>query len=104
LEDYKKQGYLVCFVGAAAKAIVFMNAAHIVPEVILDEAVLKIGKFIPGFATPVRPFQDIDSFTQPCLFVISAWNFRAEIEAKIRARLTRQEMKFLHYFPDIQVY
>lgn len=101
LAQHKMRGRQICFVGAAAKAVVFMNAAQIEPDIIFDEATLKIGKFIPGFRTPIRSLEEIASLTQACLFVISAWNFRLEIEAKIRALLTFDDAVFLHYFPDI---
>ena len=70
---------------------VLMQAAGIVPEAILDEAPLKIGQFIPGLPTPVQAFTDVVDMQGACLFVIAAWNFRAEIEAKIRSKMAGGE-------------
>ena len=38
-----------------------------------------------------------------CLFVIAAWNFRAEIEAKIRRLRPSGGDVFLCYFPQVEI-
>jgi hypothetical protein len=93
----------ICFVGAAAKAVVFMQAAGIVPDAVLDEAPLKIGQFIPGLPMPVQAFTDVVDMKGACLFVIAAWNFRAEIEAKIRRLRPSGGDVFLSYFPHVEI-
>ena len=103
ITQHKAQGLRICFVGAAAKAVVFMQAAGIVPEAILDEAPLKIGQFIPGLPTPVQAFTDVVDMQGACLFVIAAWNFRAEIEAKIRRLRPSGGDVFLCYFPQVEI-
>jgi hypothetical protein len=103
IAQHQAQGARICFVGAAAKAVVFMQAAGIVPDAILDEAPLKIGQFIPGLPTPVQAFTDVVDMKGACLFVIAAWNFRVEIEAKIRRLRPSRGDVFLSYFPQVEI-
>jgi len=103
IAQHQAQGTRICFVGAAAKAVVFMQAAGIVPDAILDEAPLKIGQFIPGLPTPVQAFTDVVDMAGACLFVIAAWNFRVEIEAKIRRLRPSGGDVFLSYFPQVEI-
>jgi SAM-dependent methyltransferase len=103
IAQHQAHGRRICFVGAAAKAVVFMQAAGIVPDAILDEAPLKIGQYIPGMPMPVQAFTDVVDMKGACLFVIAAWNFRAEIEAKIRRLRPSGEDVFLSYFPQVEI-
>jgi 2-polyprenyl-3-methyl-5-hydroxy-6-metoxy-1,4-benzoquinol methylase len=102
LDQRRAQGDLICLVGAAAKAITFVRAAGIQPDAIFDEAPLKIGRFVPGFARPIAPLAETAGIDRPCTFVLSAWNFRTELERKVRALYTRATPRFLVYFPQIE--
>ena len=87
------EGWHVAFVGAAAKAIVFMNALGILPDNVYDEAPLKIGKWIPGHLEPILDLKEIEDVDGPVLAIVGAWNFdlarkTAAPPATIRFRCT----------------
>jgi hypothetical protein len=48
-------------------------------------------------------FTDVVGMDGACLFVIAAWNFRAEIEAKIRRLRPSGGDVFLSYFPQVEI-
>ena len=77
-------GKAVVMVGVAAKAVTVLQASGIELDFAVDEAKLKIGKFIPGTSVHIQPFEAISDIQEPCLFIIGAWNFKAEIEGKIK--------------------
>ena len=102
IQNYKKNNYKIIFVGAAAKAIVFMNYAEIHPDYVIDEAPLKIGKFIPQVDVEIKALSTIDNIKFPILYIISAWNFKNELILKIKSR-RRLNDKFLTYFPSLEL-
>ena len=102
IQDYKKDNYKIIFVGAAAKAIVFMNYAQIHPDYVIDEAPLKIGKFIPQVDVEIKSLSSIDHIEFSILYIISAWNFKDELILKLKSRRELKD-KFLTYFPSFEV-
>ena len=56
---HKAQGRQIALVGVAAKALTFIRAAGIAPDLYLDEAPLKIGRFVPGASVPIAPLASI---------------------------------------------
>lgn len=102
-QAHEAQGREICFVGAAAKAITFLHAAGLRPSHFFDEAPLKIGRYIPTAASPIRALTDIVSVRDP-LVVVSAWNFRQELTAKVRALRPDTPPRFLVYFPEVEEY
>ena len=102
-EKYRDQGFRVVFVGAAAKAIVFLNFSKIKTDIIIDEAELKIGKYIPKINLKVEEFSVVKGIKSPILFVIAAWNFREEIKSKLKAIRPDNNDQYLNYFPEFSL-
>ena len=104
VNQYRKQGWSVAFIGAAAKAIVFMHACKLIPDIIYDEAPLKIGKWLPGLNIQIKPLAHIGNEPFPMLAVIGAWNFATELAEKVRGirGANAKETRFLTYFPSIE--
>lgn len=100
VQEHRSRGYLVVFVGAAAKAITVLHASGIVPDRFLDEAPLKIGAFVPGLDLRVEALEVLRSLHRPALLVITAWNFRAELVDKIRRIGIASASVFYTYFPE----
>jgi SAM-dependent methyltransferase len=100
VQAFRAQGQKIAFVGAAAKAFTVVNACGIRPDHLLDEAPMKIGKFAPGVGTLIEPLDTARSFTEPTLFVITAWNFRKELKAKLLAYGVPAGSAFYSYFPQ----
>jgi len=95
--DWVEKGYRVVSVGAAAKGITFLRSADIVVDSVLDEAPLKINKWIPGLDVQIAPFS---SLTQNDAFIISAWNFAKEIAMKLIDNGADPASPCLLYFPE----
>lgn len=100
---HRGSGHPICFVGAAAKAITFLHAAGIRPDHVYDEAPLKIGRYIPGIDVCIEALADIALVNTP-LIVISAWNFRDILTAKLKSLLGSRNSEFLVYFPEVEQY
>ncbi len=92
LEKYRAKGFRVGLLGVAAKALTFINAAGIVPDLFLDEAPLKIGRFVPGADRPIEPLRSLLDMDHDVVLLIGAWNFADELAAKVRATLDESEM------------
>lgn len=100
----RNQGFEVVFVGAAAKAMTVVNAGGIKPDRFLDESPLKIGLHAPGIRTLIEGLDACRQLTRPTFFVITAWNFRQELAAKLRAIGVPQDSVFYSYFPKPEVF
>jgi hypothetical protein len=101
VERHRASGRKIALVGVAAKALTFIRAAGIEPDVYLDEAALKIGLTIPGTARPIEPLQNAGAMAGDTTFLIGAWNFADELMRKIRSVSGRAEPKFIIYFPTL---
>ena len=99
---HRAQGRQIALVGVAAKALTFMRAAGIAPDHYLDEAALKIGRFVPGARIPIAPLASVASLTRNTVFVIGAWNFAEELKRKIASCKLAFRPRFLVYFPQLQ--
>jgi hypothetical protein len=71
-------------IGAAAKGVVFINATGLKPELVMDEAVIKQGHTIPGTDIVIVSIDKLQNFHEPLTIVYLAWNFRDELERKVR--------------------
>ena len=83
-----------------------MNYTEIHPDYVIDESLLKIGKFIPQVDIEIKELGSVASIDFPILFVISAWNFKNELISKIKShrKLKRGGVdKFLNYFPSVEL-
>jgi len=87
-------------VGAAAKAITVLQASGIKIDHVLDEAPLKIGKYVPGTDLRVEALADVGEISDRAVFLIGAWNFRPELERKLRSRRTGGDLTAT-YFPNL---
>jgi SAM-dependent methyltransferase len=99
VEEHRKIGFRIAFVGAAAKAITVLNAASIQPDFLLDESPLKIGLYAPGCNLVVDSLISVGEWDRPTLFIISAWNFRTELTKKLSDIGVPLGSKFYSYFP-----
>jgi SAM-dependent methyltransferase len=95
-------GRKVVLVGVAAKAITVLQASGIVPDVIVDEAPLKIGRYIPNTDWRIESLASLSDIPEPALFIIGAWNFEKELAEKIR-RFRPQGDLLAVYFPQLNL-
>jgi SAM-dependent methyltransferase len=101
VEQQRAAGRVIVFVGAAAKAMTVVNSSDAIrPDVFLDENLLKIGLYAPGCATHIEPLDACSKLSKPAFFVLSAWNFRYELAAKLRAAGVPDGSVFYSYFPE----
>lgn len=98
---HEAKGGTVALVGVAAKALTFVRAAKINPDVLIDEAKLKIGRFVPGMVGRIEAMEHVKALPDDTLFVLGAWNFADELSKKVRAQRPGKPSRFLTYFPDI---
>ncbi len=103
VERRRAEGFEIVFVGAAAKAMTVINAAGIQPDRFLDENPLKIGLYPPGVKTKIEALDACQRLTKPGFFIITAWNFRTELSAKLRDIGVPQGSVFYSYFPEPNV-
>lgn len=94
--------------GAAAKAMLLLNAAKVRPEFIVDDSALKIGKLTPGTDTPVVDIGEIARLptkqnAKPVVFLILAWNMRDEIVEKIKQVRQFEGDSFVTFFPTTHI-
>jgi SAM-dependent methyltransferase len=94
-------GRRIALVGVAAKALTFIRAAGITPDLYLDEAPLKVGLTIPGTSQPIEPLQKAREIAGDTTFLIGAWNFADELMQKIKDLSGRTSPKFVLYFPKL---
>ena len=104
LQRYRAEGYKIALVGVAAKALTFVGAAGLDFDGSFDEALLKIGRFIPKFDHPIKHFDEISELGDHVLVVIGAWNFAAEISAKVSKTNPDTNFVFLRYFPQLETF
>jgi SAM-dependent methyltransferase len=97
---HQQKGRELALVGVAAKALTFVRAAGINPDVYVDEAALKIGRFVPGADHPIRPLARAGDLPDDTVFLLGAWNFAAELKSKIVAARSGHDTNFLTVFPE----
>ena len=102
IAGHKAQGRQIALVGVAAKALTFIRAAGIAPDLYLDEAPLKVGRLVPGANTPIEPLSSIPSLTRDTVFLIGAWNFAEELIGKIKSFKRGFGSTFLIHFPQLR--
>jgi SAM-dependent methyltransferase len=105
LQQWRAQGRTVVGVGVAAKAVTFFNYAAAFPDHVVDEAPLKIGKFLPGSQVRVQPLAAVAELPQACVFVVGAWNFFDELCAKLAAERGGRGAQdlFVRYLPKLEM-
>jgi 2-polyprenyl-3-methyl-5-hydroxy-6-metoxy-1,4-benzoquinol methylase len=84
IESYRKEGFKIALVGAAAKAMTVLNSAKINVDIVIDENPLKIGKYPPLNDPPsVSPLDQKSIPDSKTIFIVGAWNFFDEITSKL---------------------
>jgi SAM-dependent methyltransferase len=96
---HRDAGFKVVFVGAAAKAMTVINASKLKPDLFLDEATLKIGKFAPGVKVRIDNLASLGALSSPAFIVITAWNFKSELLRKISEAGVPSGSRYYCYFP-----
>jgi hypothetical protein len=105
VKKYRKQGYHVVGYGAAAKGMTLINFSGLELDFIVDDNPLKQGKFAPGTTIPIcKPTEILEiASDENILFIPLAWNFYAEIRARIQSIRSNPDDCFLSYFPTVEV-
>jgi len=101
IQEYKDQNYKIILYGAAAKGNTFCNFAGIRFDYIFDDTPQKIGQYSPVGNCKVSHPDLLKQIAGQALFIITAWNFRDEIIAKIKKHRENFEDWHLVYFPKI---
>jgi 2-polyprenyl-3-methyl-5-hydroxy-6-metoxy-1,4-benzoquinol methylase len=106
IKDWHENGLTVVGVGMAAKSVTFFNYAGVFPDFVIDEAPLKVGKYLPGSNLRVQPLLEVASFPPNTVFVIGAWNFFDELKEKIKfvrgPELGHGDL-FVRYLPVLEI-
>jgi SAM-dependent methyltransferase len=100
--QHRSQGRQIALVGVAAKALTFVRAAGIAPDLYLDEAPLKIGRIVPGGETPIEPLSAVAAIACRTVFMIGAWNFAEELVRKVKTFNPGSGSTFLVHFPQLR--
>ncbi len=103
---FRNDGFRIGLLGVAAKSLTFIRAAGIEPDFYVDEAALKIGRFVPGASSPIMSLQDLASAEGKLCLIIGAWNFADELSQKVYklfANEPRSEaLELITYFPTLR--
>jgi len=87
-------------VGIAAKSITVMQSAGLNYDFYLDEAPLKISKYIPGTVNPILHINEIKNIDDNAVYFIGAWNFYEEIRGKL-INIKGKNVHTISYFPKL---
>ncbi len=104
LQQHRSDGYKVLGYGAAAKGNTFINFGRIELEAIVDANPLKQGLYAPGSGTPIIAPPALAQITEPCAFLIPAWNYRDEICEDIRQLRGNVEDVGIVYYPEFETF
>jgi SAM-dependent methyltransferase len=86
--------------GAAAKAVVMLNASKCRPDYVVDENPLKQGTVIPGTDIPIVAPSVLGDDERDLHILVTAWNFWDEICAKVRKLRPCKNDIFLNPYGD----
>ena len=98
----RSEGKSIVAVGAAAKGLTFLKAAGIRPDHVVDEAKDKVGLFVDDLNVQITSLNTCEGIQNP-FFVVTAWNFFEELQAKVKSQRQGYLDPFLVYFPRVQV-
>lgn len=104
IESQRLLGFTVIGYGAAAKTSTLLNSApgHFNVEYIVDDAPLKIGRFVPGTDIPVKSTSDFGLQPGMASIILFAHNYKEEIRKRIKA-IRRPGDAFINLVPGISV-
>jgi 2-polyprenyl-3-methyl-5-hydroxy-6-metoxy-1,4-benzoquinol methylase len=111
LKNYSQSGYHILGFGAAAKGNVFLNYIFdsspnpLAPKFIIDDSVLKHGKFTPGTQIQVVGSTKLEEyFDKKVVVIILAWNFATEIIQRISNKFPpSSDYECLQFFPSFNI-
>jgi hypothetical protein len=114
-KTYKDSGYSIIGYGAAAKGNVFLNyisnstPLDLLPEVIIDESVLKIDMYCPCINIPIKDISILKKYTlKKVCIIILAWNFSKEIHGKIKSYIKNNnidiDFDMIMFFPNLSIF
>ena len=111
LKTYSESGYHILGFGAAAKGNVFLNYIFdsspnpFAPEYIIDDSVLKQGKFTAGTQIQVVGSTKLEEYIgKKVVVIILAWNFATEIIQRISKKFPPDSnYECVQFFPDFKV-
>lgn len=104
LDRFRESGRSIWMYGGSAKAATFVNAVGITADDIAfcaDSTPEKLGRFLPGTGIRIRSESDAIA-ARPDYYLITAWNYRNELIAKVRAG-GNLHSGFAVPFPEVQV-
>ena len=102
---YKRNGYKIIGYGAAAKGNTFLNFIQIDLDYIVDDNKLKWDLFTAGREIIIKdPLQLQKENYEKIIIVPLAWNFLKEIKQKVKSITNYENIKFITYFPDVNVF
>lgn len=104
LDRFRAGGRSVWMYGGSAKAATFINAVGITETDIAycaDSTPEKLGRYLPGTGIEIRS-EDEAIAARPDYYLITAWNYRNELIAKVRAG-GNLHSGFAVPFPEVQV-
>ena len=107
IDHFRRSGWRVVGYGAAAKFVTFLNTAQLKLDIVVDDAPLKQGKYMPGVDALVMPLNDLSSFVDPAkkiLWIIGAWNFAPEIIDRINNKRSRYPSAFMTLMPLVKLW
>jgi hypothetical protein len=105
IRELRNDGYTIVGLGAAAKAMTAINFGKFNIDVILDENALKVGLLTPGMNIPILDFTYLKSIepSSKVAFLLTAWNFEAELRQKVKRHRDNKDDVFIKYFPSVIV-
>lgn len=96
LTGLKRRHGRVWALGASARGVVILNAGNLgtdLLEAIVDDTPLKQGRLTPGVHVPVVGWEALGEATEkPTGYLLSAWNYEAEVLQKLRRYVSRGEV------------
>ena len=98
---HRQARHPIALAGVAAKSMTFIRAVGIDPDYYLDEADLKIGRYVPGTGREIEPFARSADLPDNTVFLLGAWNFAPEIMAKLDRLRSHRQSTFLSAFPTL---
>lgn len=103
VNNFKKDGYKVVGYGAAAKGNTFLNFAEVDLDYIVDDNELKWNLLTPGRNIEIKsPSVLSEEKADKTVVVPLAWNFFNEISKKAN-EITKSDLRFIRYFPEVKV-
>ena len=91
--------------GAAAKTSTILNSAPGLFELdyIVDDAPLKVGRFVPGANVPIKPTSALAEEEGPMAIVLFAHNFKDEIVKRIKSLRPPMGDVIINIVPEVSV-